>query len=220
MRMTTSLSNLGDDRVSPFWMVWTCGQLSIAVVSPLVSYRFLICFSGLCMALHAFSRHLILCAALIGCTISFFLLIAVCGPSLDSVEGPSLDSVEGCFWLPYLLSCLSLSFSYGSAACLAWLSTMEFGSLFQRSELILNYLPPSYPLGSPALEGLMSRQLMFQLISPLIEGVFRLLGRSSQWLGACLLALFCLFKGACSHCFLVVQGSLFLWFSFLQAWHA
>ena len=47
----------------------------------------------------------------------------------------------------YLLSCLSLSFSHGSAACLAWLSTMEFGSLFQRSELILNYLPPSYPLG-------------------------------------------------------------------------
>uniref|UniRef100_A0A3N7FG63 Uncharacterized protein n=1 Tax=Populus trichocarpa TaxID=3694 RepID=A0A3N7FG63_POPTR len=66
----------------------------------------------------------------------------------------------------------------------------------------------------------MFRQLMFQLVSPLTKGVFRLLGRSSQLIGACLLALFCLFKGVCSHCFLVVQGSLFLWFSFLQAWHA
>ena len=109
MWMTTSLFNLGDDRVSPFWMVWTCGQLSNGVVSPLVSDRFLICFSGLCMALHAFSRDLMLCAALIGCTISFFLLIAVCGPSLDSVEGPSMDSVEGCLWLP-LFAQLSQSF--------------------------------------------------------------------------------------------------------------
>ena len=109
MRMTTSLFNLGDDRVSLFWMVWTCGQLSNGVVSPLVSDRFLICFSGLCMALHAFSRDLMLCAALIGCTISFFLLIAVCGPSLDSVEGPSMDSVEGCLWLP-LFAQLSQSF--------------------------------------------------------------------------------------------------------------
>jgi hypothetical protein len=52
------------------------------------------------MALYAFSRDLLLCAALIGCTISFFLLIVVCGASLDSVEGPSLDSVEGCLRLP------------------------------------------------------------------------------------------------------------------------
>jgi len=95
MRMTTSLFNLDDDRVSVFRMVWSCGQLSNSVVSPLVSDRFLICFSGLCMALHAFSRALMLRAAMIGCTISFFLLIAVCSPSLDSVEDPSLDSVEG-----------------------------------------------------------------------------------------------------------------------------
>jgi hypothetical protein len=61
------------------------------------------------MALHAFSRDLMLCAALIGYTISFFLLIAVCGPSLDSVEGPSMDSVEGCLWLP-LFAQLSQSF--------------------------------------------------------------------------------------------------------------
>jgi hypothetical protein len=52
------------------------------------------------MALHAFSRDLLLCAALIGCTISFFLLIVVCGAPLDSVDGPSLDSVEGCLRLP------------------------------------------------------------------------------------------------------------------------
>jgi len=99
MRMTTPLFNLGDDRVSLFWMVWTCGQLLNGVVSPLVSNRFLICLSRLCMALHAFPRDLMSCAALIGCTISFFLLIAVCGPPLDSVEGPSLDSVESCLWL-------------------------------------------------------------------------------------------------------------------------
>ncbi|KAJ6907746.1 hypothetical protein NC651_018243 [Populus alba x Populus x berolinensis] len=173
MRMTTSLFNLGDDRVSLFWMVWTCGQLSNGVVSPLVSDRFLICFSGLCMALHAFSRDLMLCAALIGCTISFFLLVAVCGPSLDSVESPFPGQRGG-----------------------------------------LPLLPPSYRLGSillvrsAGLEG-----LMFRLVSPLIKGVFLLLGRPSQLIGACLLALFAcsresvpidfwLSKGVCSFGFL------------------
>ena len=79
-----------------------CGQLSNGMVSPLVSFRFLLCFSGLCMALHAFSRDLLLCAALIGCTISFFLLIVVCGASLDSVEGclrlPSFAALSQFFY--------------------------------------------------------------------------------------------------------------------------
>ena len=100
------------------WHGLTCVQLSNGMVSPLVSFRFLICFSGLCMALHAFSRDLLLCAALIGCTISFFLLIVVCGTSLVSVESPSLDSVDGCLWLT-LFAALSQFFS---SAWFAWRS--------------------------------------------------------------------------------------------------
>ena len=126
MRMTTSLFNLGDDcfgwfgRVCSSRMAWSdvCAALEWHGLPPFVSFRFLICFSGLCMALHAFSRDLLLCAALIGCTISFFLLIVVCGTSLDSVEGPSLDSVDGCFWFP-LFAALSQFFS---SAWFAWRS--------------------------------------------------------------------------------------------------